>query len=209
MGNSAPQTTKPYVDPAVIKCNTGYLTNTDCNADPLCYYINNGCYHKRQYSTLNNISSSDIKCSIFPDTNKSDNYLLYCINTNNIKNIVIKSIVINNNKCNNLYVNKCNILLSGNITNTEFTLKPYMQTFSIIGGELTYKPSLTIDQINLIKANNNQITLIDINDNQLIILVNVYDTNYEKILTSNQDILNKNLAIIAKTGQNINAVISQ
>ena len=63
MGNSAPQTTKPYVDPAVIKCNTGYLTNTDCNADPLCYYINNGCYHKRQYSTLNNISSGEVSLS--------------------------------------------------------------------------------------------------------------------------------------------------
>ena len=182
---------------------TCYLNNNQqvCNQDPECYYINNSCSDTVQFYSLNDIPSYQIKCSIYPDTTKSNNYILYCINQNPNKNIVIKSIQLIN--CNTLYRNDCNILIPLNIQNNEFALKQYMVTFNNIDGELSRRLNLTLDQVNLIKNNNNQITIIDIYDVAIKVTVEMYDKNYEKYLTMAKDIFNENIVNINKTTGNL------
>jgi hypothetical protein len=195
MGNAIPKPT----------CYSAYRDNQQgCNNADVCYYVDNKCNDKVQFYSLSNIPSNNIKCSIYPDTTKSNNYILYCINQNPNKNIVIKSIQIKN--CNTLYRNDCNILIPLNIQNNEFALKPYMQTFSSVNGELTRRLNLTLEQVNLIKSNNNQITLIDIYDFMLTVTVEMYDKNFEQSFSIDKDMLNINIANINKTTVNLKAL---
>ena len=195
MGNAIPKPT----------CHVTYNDNAQgCNNDPICYYVDEKCNDKVQFYSLSDIPSYDIKCSIYPDTTKSNNYILYCINTNPNKNIIIKSIQITN--CNTLYRNDCNILLPLNIQNNEFALKPYMQTFNSVDGSLTQRLNLTLEQVNLIKNNNNQITIIDIYDVTLYLNVEMYDTHYEQTLRIDKEMLNLNIANINKTTVNLKAL---
>lgn len=192
MGNAIPKPT----------CNTAYTDNKEgCITSDVCYYVDNNCRDKVEFYKLSDIKSSDIKCSIYPDTTKSNNYILYCINKSNIKNIIIKSIQIT--ACNSLYRSDCNILLPLNIENLEFALKPYMQTFNSIDGALSQRLNLTLDQVNLIKNNNNQITIIDIYDVVISVNVDMYDRNFEQALSLDKDMLNQNIANINKTGLNL------
>ena len=183
---------------------TCYLNNDDqqtCISKDVCYFVDNKCSDKVQFYSLGDIPSNNIKCSIYPDTTKSNNYLLYCINQNPNKNIVIKSIQIIN--CNTLYRNDCNSLIPLNIQNDEFALKPYMQTFNSVNGELTRRLNLTLEQVNLIKSNSNQIILIDIYDFMLSVTVEMYDRHYEPSLKIDKEMLELNIANINKTTLNL------
>ena len=196
MGNAIPRPT----------CHVAHQDQSNCNGDSTCYFINKRCNAKVEFYKLSDIPMSDIKCSIYPDTTKSNNYILYCINQNNVKNIIIKSIQITN--CNTLYRNKCNILLQNNIQNNEFALKPYMQTFNSIDGSLTQTLNLTLEQVNLIKSNKNQITIIDVYDIEKILPVEMYDRNFESSLSIDTDIVNQNVSNLYKTKININALMA-
>ena len=191
MGNAIPKPT----------CNINNDNQQGCYNNDICYFVDNQCSDKIQFYSLKDIPSNNIKCSIYPDTTKSNNYILYCINQSQNKNIVIKSIQIVN--CNSLYRNDCNILLPLNIINNEFALKPYMQTFNSLDGSLTRRINLTIEQVNLIKNNNNQITLIDIYDFVLNVTVEMYDKHFEQALSVDKDMLNQNIANINKTTVNL------
>ena len=92
-----------------------------------------------------------------------------------------------------------NILLPLNLENVEFAIKPYMQTFSSVDGSLSRRINLTLDQVNLIKNNNNQITIIDIYDVVIVVNVEMYDRNFEQSLSLNKDMLNQNIANINKS----------
>ena len=194
MGNAVPKPT----------CNINNDNQQGCYNADICYYVDNRCSDKVQFYTLNDLPKGSIKCSIYPDTTRSNNYILYCINQTKNTNIAIKSIQITN--CNSLYRNECNILLPLNILNTEFALKPYMQTFSSVDGSLTRRINLTLDQVNLIKKNNNQITLIDIYDVVLNVTVEMYDLHFEQALLLDKDMLNLNIANINKTSVNLKAL---
>ena len=195
MGNGIPRPT----------CGEVYSDDRQgCNNDTICYYVDNKCSDKVQFYSLNDIPHSDIKCSIYPDTNVSNNYILYCINRNNSKNIVIKSIQVKT--CNSIYKKECNILLDSNTIDGEFALKPYMHTFNNVDGELTKRFNLSLDQVKLIKNNNNQITIIDIYDVIINVPVEMYDANYEQTLAIDKDILNQNIGNINKTTVNLNAL---
>ena len=196
MGNAIP----------IPTCNLSYKEQGSCNSDNTCYFIEKRCKAKVEFYKLNDIPITDIKCSIYPDTTKSNNYILYCINQNNVKNIIIKSIQITN--CNTLYRNKCNILLQNNIQNNEFALKPYMQTFNPVDGALTQRLNLSLEQVNLIKNNNNKITLIDIYDIEVIVPVEMYDRNFESTTAIDSDMVNQNVGNINKTKLNINALMT-
>lgn len=193
MGNAIPKPT----------CNTKYRDNEQgCISTDVCYYVENSCRDKVEFYKLSDIRAADIKCSIYPDTTRSNNYILYCINRNNIRNIIIKSIQITN--CNSLYRSDCNILLPLNLENVEFAIKPYMQTFSSVDGSLSRRINLTLDQVNLIKNNNNQIFIIDIYDVFITVNVEMYDRHFEQALTLNTDVINQNVANINKTTVNLN-----
>ena len=195
MGNAIPKPT----------CNEKYKDNQQgCISADVCYYVNEKCRDKVEFYKLNDVKVSDIKCSIYPDTTRSNNYILYCINQSNIRNLVIKSIQITN--CNSLYRNDCNILIPLNLENLEFALKPYMQTFSSIDGSLSRRLNLTLDQVNLIKNNNNQITIIDIYDVVINVNVEMYDRHFEQALSIDKDMLNQNIANINKTSVNLQAL---
>jgi len=195
MGNGIPRPT----------CGEVYSDNQQgCINDPICYYVDNKCSDKVQFYALNDIPISDIKCSIYPNTNVSNKYILYCINQNSSKNIIIKSIQIK--PCNSLYRNDCNLLIPLNIQNNEFALKPFMQTFNNVDGELTQRFDLELEQVKLIKNNNNQITLIDIYDVVINVTVEMYDAHYEQSLKIDKDILNQNIGNINKTTVNLNAL---
>lgn len=195
MGNAIPKPT----------CNSTYVDNPlGCSNNKSCYYIDKRCNDRVEFYKITDIPLSYIKCSIYPDTNKSSNYILYCINTHKIKNIIIKSVQINN--CNSLYRSNCNILLPVNIENNESALKPYMQTFGGVDGELTKRLNLTLDQVNLIKQNNNQITLIDIFDIVVNFTVEMYDRNFEQTFSPDKDMLNQNISNMNKTIVNLKAL---
>lgn len=196
-----PTTTKPP-----IICSS-FTTKDNCNNNDICYYLNNSCNNKQVYSTLNNISSNDVKCSIYPNIELNNNtYLLYCINTNKNKNIVIKSIIIED--CTQFNNTECNILLDQNIEeNTEFALKSYIHTFNNISGELTIKPKLNSLQVNKIKSNDSKITLIDIYNVKKTINVAIYDDNSQNILIKDNYLMNKNIENIYKVKQNIKNLI--
>ena len=195
MGNAIP----------VPTCNVVYSDNpVGCSNDDSCYYIDKKCNDRVQFSKITDIPINYIKCSIYPDTTKSDNYILYCINTHKIKNIIIKSVQITN--CNSLYKSDCNMLIPVNLENNELALKPYMQTFGGIDGELTKRLNLTLYQVNLIKNNNNQITLIDIFDIVVNITVEMYDRNFEQKLSPDTDMLNQNISNMNKTIVNLKAL---
>ena len=192
MGNAVPKPT----------CNVVYKNNQGgCNSEEICYYVNKSCRDKVEFYKLSDIPISDIKCSIYPDTTKSNNYLLYCINRNNARNIVIKSIQITN--CNSLYRSDCNILIPLNIENNEFALKPFLQTFNIVDGELTRRINLTLAQVNLIRKNNNQITIIDIYDVMIVVTVELYDVHFEEVVQRDQGMIDLNVANINKTAVNL------
>ena len=196
----APITTQPII------CNS--FTYDTCNNNEICYYLNNSCNNIKTYSTLNDILINDIKCSIYPNIQLNNNtYLLYCINTNQNKNIVIKSIIIT--ECSNFNNIECNILLTDNIkNNTEFALKNYIYTFNVISGELTIKPILTNLQVNKIKLNNSKITLIDIYNVKKTINVNIFDNNSKNLLNKDYDLMNTNISNIYKVKQNIKNLIN-
>ena len=199
-----PTTTEPPITTTLpIICSS--LTSDTCNNNSFCYYLNNSCNNIKTYSTLNDISINDIKCSIYPNMQLNNNtFLLYCINTNINKNIVIKSIIIED--CSDFYTTDCNILLSDNIennNNTEFALKSYIYTFNNISGELTIKPILHTLQVNKIKSNNSKITLIDIYGIKKTITVNIFDNNSQTLLNKDYDLMNTNIANIYKVKQNI------
>ena len=192
MGNAIPKPT----------CHIVYKDQEGCNSDDSCYYLNRICKDKVEFYPLSDIELDDIKCSIYPDTTKSNNYILYCINQNlSGRNIAIKSIQIRN--CNSLYRSDCNILLPLNIPNNEFAIKPYMQTFNYIDGRLTQSLDLTLEQVNLIKRNNNVITIIDVYDIAVIINVEMYDTDFEETLRLDDKIFNLNITNVNQTTVNL------
>ena len=192
MGNAIPKPT----------CHVKYNDLDGCNSDDACYYLDNRCRDKLEFYPLTDVDIDDIKCSIYPDTTRSNNYILFCINQNfSGRNIAIKSIQLIN--CNSLYRSDCNILIPLNIENNEFAIKPYMQTFNFIDGRLTQTINLTLDQVNLIKRNNNIITIIDVYDEAVMVNVEMYDTHYEEVLRIDQDMFNLNVDNINKTSANL------
>ena len=196
MGNSIPKPT----------CESAHPDRGGCNTDPKCYYVNKVCGDKVQFYSLSDIPKTDIKCSIYPDTTVPDKFILYCINRNNVKNIIIKSIKITN--CTALYRSECNILLPLNIERNEFALKRYMQTFNTVTGELTSRFPLTLDQVNGIKNNYNQITLTDIYDIDMYITVEMFDNKLESALLPDIEMLNLNIANTDKIRANLQALSS-
>jgi hypothetical protein len=191
------------------------LNNEKCNKISNCYYIKNSCIDKKNFFSLKDIESNNIKCSITRNESTPDLFNLYCVNTNKIKDILIKGLIIDNSCLNNsennsenkkyLYEKKCNILLSNNIlNNNEFNIKNNIITFDI-NGNLTIIPRLNITQVNKIKENNNIINLIDIYNNKLEIKVNIY-LEISKVKRDNF-FKNKNINLISKTYKNINEII--
>jgi len=215
--NTHSLTTVAGLETPVLTCSS-YITENTCNTENTCYYINNTCVENNFpfINSLTALNELDIKCTLYHNTNQINTFYLECINKNVIKNIIIKSIIIDitcsvtdnsaldNN--NNLY-NNCNILLSEIIdTNHEFKLKQTANTFNTIG-KLTNVPIITQEQVNLIKLNNNKITFIDSYNNNITSDVEMAFT-YNEQTTLDTNILNTNLNNINKIRQNISYIIS-
>ena len=83
-----------------------------------------------------------------------------------------------------------------------------MQTFNSIDGSLTQTLNLTLEQVNLIKSNKNQITIIDVYDIEKTLPVEMYDRNFESSLSIDTDIVNQNVSNLYKTKININALMA-
>ena len=201
-----PTTTRP---PLIC---SDYLTKDKCNNIDNCYYSNFTCNNTTNFTKLSSIPDSDIIFSIIPNISQSsETYTLYCINKNLNKNILIKSIGIN---CNDVYNNTCNILLPSAITTQkEFAIKPYLQTFNNIG-ELSNPPSITLEQIDLLRLNNNEIILIDIYDDIKRIQIpekNIFNNNNttNAYLQSNIQNINDSKSDINNTNNNIIDIINQ
>lgn len=195
MGNAIPKPT----------CHLIADDNISCIDKDICYFVDEQCRDKVEFRKISEIPINTIKCSIYPDTTKSNNYILYCINQSESKNIAIKSIQLTN--CNSLYRSNCNKLIPLNIQNNEFSIKPYIQTFNTLDGELTRRINLTLEDVNLVKNNNNKITIIDIYDVAINVNVEMYDeSNFEQSLSINKDIFNQNIANINKTSVNLDTL---
>ena len=200
--------------PTIVSCRN--LNSNNCNNKDKCYYINNSCKDKNEVFSLNDIHDNKIKCSITISPDSPNLFILECINTNFIKDILIKGLIIDNSCLYNyednnyLYNKKCNALLSDNILiNKEFKIKKEIITFNNISGKLTISPILNKLQVNKIKSQNNVINLIDIYNNKVQLNVDIYD-NLNNISQVKKDIFfyNKNLDNIHKIKQNISNIIS-
>ena len=201
---TAPATTRP---PPIC---SDYITADTCNIIDNCYYRNSTCNNNTSFTKLSSIPDSDIIFSIIPNISKSsETYILYCINKNLNKNILIKSIGIN---CNDLYNNTCNILLSSTITTQkEFAIKPYIQSFNTTG-ELSNPPFITLDQINLLRSNDNKIILIDIYDDIKILQIpekNIFNNTTNVLLSINTDVVTNIIDNIDSTNTNTNIIMKQ
>jgi hypothetical protein len=158
--------------------NLSMNINNSCNQSPDCYYMNSKCSYINTFTKLDDISSTDLICSIYPNPEGGGSkYVLTCKNNNNNKNIVIQSILIGNNSnvCTNSFSNDCNLLLSNTIDST-FTLKSFMNTFDN-NGYFTNPILITNEQKDLIVENNKKITLIDIFNTYKTISASVSDIN--------------------------------
>jgi hypothetical protein len=208
--------TQPCIAPAPtpapnIICNN--LNSSNCNIENTCYYINNTCNSKTNFFSLVDIQSNKIKCTITKSSEQPNLFVLECINTNFIKNILIKGLIINNSCFSNneyLYNKQCNILLSDNIlVNKEFQIKNNLITFDNISGKLSISPLLTKEQVDIIKKQNNIINIIDIYNNKIELKIDIYDeTNTLTKTVRDMYFYNKNLNNISKIKQNISSIIS-
>ena len=182
-----PATTQPPATTQSTSKLPNCNTNTDkpsCNTTNNCYFINNKCISPNDIASLNDINSSDIACFIDFSTTANNVYVLSCANKNknvnskNIsnQNIIIKAINIGNtckyDNTNALLTNDCNILLPIK-TQSTYNVKDYLYTFDQITNKLTISPQISLEQLRIIKNNNNKITLVDIQDNQLIVTVDI------------------------------------
>jgi len=205
-------TSTPAPAPAQnIICNN--LNSSNCNIENTCYYINNTCNSKTNFFSLVDIQSNKIKCTITKSSEQPNLFVLECINTNFIKNILIKGLIINNSCFSNdeyLYNKQCNILLSDNIlVNKEFQIKNNLITFDNISGKLSISPLLTKEQVDIIKRQNNIINIIDIYNNKIELKIDIYDeTNTLTKTVRDMYFYNKNLNNISKIKQNISSIIS-
>jgi hypothetical protein len=149
----------------------------------------NKCISYNSASTLNDVTSSDIKGFIYPSTNLSNVFVLSCKNMSiNRRNIIIQGINIDSN----CFDNCTNILLpSPSSSQSMYSLKNYMYTFDTINGELTKSPNVTLEQINIIKNNNNNITLTDVQGNKLTISVAIYNYTSKESSKVDMDLINK------------------
>ena len=149
----------PAPAPTLLKCSN--LNNITCNKVDKCYYINNICSEDTTFFSLLDIESNKIKCTITSNPELPNTFILECINTNYIKNILIKGLIIDNSclynyENNYLYNKNCNTLLSNNILiNKEFNIKNEIITFNNISGKLTKTIVLTKLQVDKIKTQNN------------------------------------------------------
>ena len=178
-------------------------TNNSCNESIDCYYMNRRCSYLNTFSKLDDISTTDLICSIYPNSDSNDGkYALTCKNNNNIKNIVVKNILIgsNSNSCSNTFSNDCNLLLSNTI-DSEFTLKSFMNTFDN-NGYFSNPILITTDQVDSIVKNNNKLTLIDI--------FNTFKTITAKISrvdsAVSNDLSDTNQGMLAQVNMNIGQV---
>ena len=69
MGNAIPQPT----------CHLIANDNIACIDKDICYFVDEQCRDKVEFRKISEIPINTIKCSIYPDTTKSNNYILYCI----------------------------------------------------------------------------------------------------------------------------------
>ena len=210
-------TTTPTPKPSNISSVCNFQINKDrCDIIENCYFdINTKCNDKNDtslFTSLHDINLNNIKCVIYPDIN-TNTIKLDCINTNPHKNLIIQCILIDklcvHKYPNNEYLyNNCNILLSNNIiSNKIFELKKFTTTFDKIGGDLLFKPNITLEQIETIKFNNNKITLVDIYNNHRDFNVEIY-TIKDSNIVKNTYFYNKNKESIFKIKQNISNIIS-
>ena len=209
-------TTPITTDSHIFNICNSQVNKERCNIIENCYFdIDNKCNDKndkRLFTSLNDINLNNIKCVIYPDIN-TNTIKFDCINTNPHTNLIIQCILIDktcvHKYTNNEYLyNHCNILLSDNvITNKIFQLKNFNTTFNKIGGDLLFKPNITLEQIETIKLNNNKITFVDIYNNHRDFNVEIY-TIKDSDIVKDTYFHNKNIKNIFKIKQNISNIIS-
>ena len=196
-----------------LTCSDIYIRE-NCNKEPNCIFLNN-CKPiiQNNYKPINNIPFTDIISGIIEIDNQPEKYKLFLMINNKFNNILIKSIVINLNNCNNNKFSKkyylypeCNLFIT-NQQDNEFSLKQnnIIHTFNPITSEIYPEVIITQEQFEIIKENDYTIKLIDIYNNEVNIKILNYPINNTlKKIEFNRLIQNLNAENINKTANNIN-----
>ena len=216
MGNANSQETVIASNSGPITQCSGIFSQTDCNKQPNCIFLNT-CKTLSQttYKSITSVPYNDIISGIEPIINEPQKYTLFILINNKYNNVLLKSIVINLNKCiidNNMFPSKyylypeCNIFLS-NEQDNEFALKQnkVIHSFDSVTSQLVPEVKITEEQLDVIKSNEYKIKLIDIYNNELIIPILNYPTANETVkIQFNTSIKRINDLNIIKTQGNIN-----
>ena len=192
------------------------ISKNECNQQTNCIFLNNcKLLSRSNYVSINSIPISDIISGIIEIDNQPEKYNLFLMINNKYNNVLLKSIVINLNNCNNenkMFSSKyylypeCNIFIS-NQQDNEFSLKQndIIHKFNPITSEIVPNVIITEEQLYIIKNNEYKIKLIDIYNNEIIIPILNYPTANETVKIQFQNsVQNLNRSNINNNQGNIN-----